>query len=75
MHEEDRKFDAQFKTKTCGGGDRVFALRGGLCPEHEGDKRPPKEETRVVVQPKGERPPPQNNNNQGDKKGDKRGKP
>jgi hypothetical protein len=48
---------------------------GVYAQKREGDKRPPKEETRVVVQPKGERPPPQNNNNQGDKKGDKRGKP
>ena len=50
-------------------------LSVGVCAQkHEGDKRPPKEETRVVVQPKGERPP-QNNNNQGDKKDDKKGKP
>ena len=40
-----------------------------------GDKRPPKDENRVVVQPKGEKPP-QNNNNQGDRgRGDKKGKP
>jgi hypothetical protein len=48
---------------------------GVFAQKQEGDKRPPKEETRVVVQPKGERPPPQNNNNQGDKKGEKKGKP
>jgi hypothetical protein len=40
----------------------------------KGDKRPPKDDTRVVVQPKGEKPPP-SNNNQGDKKDDKKGKP
>ena len=42
------------------------------------DKRPPKDDNRVVVQPKGEKPPPSNNNQgQGDKKGDKdkKGKP
>jgi hypothetical protein len=40
-----------------------------------GDKRPPKDDNRVVVQPKGEKPP-QNSNNRGDKgKGDKKGKP
>jgi hypothetical protein len=39
-----------------------------------GDKRPPKSETRVVVEPKREKPPP--NRNQGDKRGgDKKGRP
>lgn len=47
----------------------------GAYAQRQGDKRPPKDDTRVVVQPKGEKPPP-SNNNQGDKpKGDKRGKP
>ncbi len=48
----------------------VFAQKQG------GDKRPPKDDNKVVVQPKGEKPPPSNNNQgQGDKKGDKKGKP
>lgn len=47
----------------------VFAQKQG------GDKRPPKDDNKVVVQPKGEKPP-QNNNNQGNRgKGDKKGKP
>jgi hypothetical protein len=47
----------------------------GVFAQKQGDKRPPKDGNRVVVQPKGERPPP-SNNNQGDKpKDDKRGKP
>ncbi|HAF23850.1 MAG TPA: hypothetical protein DCK93_13270 [Blastocatellia bacterium] len=48
---------------------------GAFAQKHDGDKRPPKDDNRVVVQPKGEKPPP-SNNNQGDKKGnEKRGKP
>ncbi len=48
---------------------------GAFAQKQGGDKRPPKgEDVKVVVQPKGEKPPP-SNNNQGDKKGDKRGKP
>jgi len=48
----------------------------GVFAQRQGDKRPPpKDENRVVVQPKGDKSPP-SNNNQGDKpKGDKRGKP
>lgn len=50
---------------------------GAFGQRKQEDKRPPKENPRVVVQPKGERPP-QNNNNQGDKKGNdnsRKGKP
>ncbi len=48
----------------------------GTYAQKQGDKRPPKDDNRVVVQPKGEKPPPSNNNQgQGDKRGDKRGKP
>jgi hypothetical protein len=49
---------------------------GVYAQKQGGDKRPPKDpDTRVVVQPKGEKPP-QNNNNRGDKRGgDKKGKP
>ncbi len=48
----------------------------GVYAQKQGDKRPPKDDNRVVVQPKGEKPPPSNNNQgQGDKKGDKKGKP
>ena len=47
----------------------------GVFAQRQGDKRPTKDENRVVVQPK-EKPPPNNNNNRGDKpKDDKRGKP
>jgi len=54
----------------------------GVYAQKQGDKRPPKDENRVVVQPKErDRPPPSNNNrgndnNQGrDKKNDKKGRP
>ncbi len=49
---------------------------GVYAQKQGGDKRPPKDNNRVVVQPKGEKPPPSNNNQgQGDKRGDKKGKP
>ena len=57
----------------------VFAvacsLPMGVYGQRQGDKRPPKDGPRVVVEPKGQRPPP-SNNNQGDKKqgGDKKPK-
>lgn len=52
-----------------------FLSMGVFAQKRGGDKRPPKEDNRVVVQPKGERPP-QNNNNQGNRgRGDKKGKP
>ena len=45
---------------------------GGLAQKRE--ERPPKQDTRVVKEPKQEKPP--QNNNQGDKRGDdKKGKP
>jgi hypothetical protein len=48
---------------------------GAFAQRKGDDKRPPKENPRVVVAPKGEKPPPRNNN-QGDRqKGDKKGKP
>lgn len=46
----------------------------GVYAQKQGDKRPPKDDNRVVVKPKGEKPPP-SNSNQGDKRGDKRGRP
>ncbi len=46
-------------------GATVFAQKGG-------DKRPPKDNTKVVVQPKGEKPPPSNSNNQGNKQDGKK---
>ncbi len=47
----------------------------GVYAQRQGDKRPPKDDNKVVVQPKGDKPP-QNNNNQRDKpKDDKRGRP
>ena len=50
-------------------------LSMGAFAQKKDEKRPPKDNPRVVVQPKGERPPPQNNN-QGDRqRGDKKGKP
>jgi hypothetical protein len=49
---------------------------GAYAQKQGGDKRPPKDDNKVVVQPKGEKPPPSNNNQgQGDKRGDKRGRP
>jgi hypothetical protein len=50
---------------------------GAYAQKQGGDKRPPKDDNKVVVQPKGEKPPPPRNNNQGqgDKRGDKRGRP
>ena len=54
----------------------IFLSMGAVAQKRGEDKRPPKEDNRVVVQPKGEKPPPQNNNNQGNKgRGDKKGKP
>lgn len=48
---------------------------GAFAQKREEDRRPPKDNPRVVVRPKDEKPPPRNNN-QGDKpKGDKKGKP
>jgi hypothetical protein len=47
----------------------------GAFAQRQGDKRPPKEDNRVVVQPKGEKPPPNNNNQREKPKDDKRGKP
>jgi hypothetical protein len=49
-------------------------LAGSAMAQKDGDKRPPKGDNRVVVQPKGERPPPQNgnNSNQGNHQGDKK---
>ena len=49
-------------------GATVFAQKGG-------DKRPPKDENKVVAKPKDERPPPNNNNNQGNKQPDGRKRP
>ena len=46
----------------------------GVYAQKQGDKRPPKDDNRVVVKPKVDNPPP-SNNNQGNKKNDKRGKP
>jgi hypothetical protein len=46
----------------------VFAQKG-----KGGDKRPPKSGTKVVVEPKREKPPP--DRNQGEKRGPKRGRP
>ena len=75
MHEEDGKHDVRLEAKITGGGDWGLALHGRLCPEERGREASTKGESRVVVQPKGERPPPQNNN-QGDRqRGDKKGKP
>jgi hypothetical protein len=48
----------------------------GAFAQKDGDKRPPKGNTQVVVKPKGGERPPSNNNSQGDKsRGDKKGKP
>ena len=48
----------------------------GVYAQKQGDKRPPKDGNRVVVQPKErEKPPPSNNNQGGDKKNDKKGRP
>ncbi len=55
----------------------IFLSAGAAFAQKDrgGDKRPPKDENRVVVQPKGEKPP-QNNNNQGNRgRDDKKGKP
>lgn len=48
---------------------------GAFAQKREEDKRPPKQpDTKVVVQPKGDKPP--QNSNQGDKKNEgRRGKP
>ncbi|HKO97478.1 MAG TPA: hypothetical protein VJU86_10820 [Pyrinomonadaceae bacterium] len=49
---------------------------GAFAQRRGEDKRPPKDQPRVVVQPKGEKPPPSNNNkNQGGKKDERRGRP
>ncbi len=48
----------------------------GVYAQKQGeDKRPPKDQNKVVVQPKAERPPPRNNNQGGKKGEDKKGKP
>ena len=64
-----------FKRKLVAVAVGCFLCLGVFAQKQGGnDKRPPKEDNRVVVQPKGEKPP--QNNNQGDKgKGDKKGKP
>ena len=48
---------------------------GVFAPRREGDKRPPKDDNRVVVRQKDQKPP-QNTNNRGNKgRDDKKGKP
>jgi len=47
----------------------------GVYAQKQGDRRPPKDGNRVVVQPKERDKPPPSNNNQGNKKDDKKGKP
>jgi hypothetical protein len=46
----------------------------GVYAQKQGDKRPPKPDNRVVVEPKEKKPPP-SNNNQGNKRDEKKGKP
>ncbi len=67
------------KRKLVAAGISGLLSFGALAQKQEGDRRPPKETPRVVVQPKdrGERPPPRGNNNsdQGGKKEDKKKRP
>jgi hypothetical protein len=50
-----------------------FVSMGAFAQKGKGgDKRPPKPDSRVVVERKGEKPPP---SNQGDKRGGRRGRP
>lgn len=49
-------------------GATVFGQKGG-------DKRPPKDENKVVAKPKDERPPRNNSNNQGNKQPDGKKRP
>jgi hypothetical protein len=46
---------------------------GAFGQKRGGDKRPPKDDNKVVVQPKGEKPP-QDKDQRGKKGGDKKGK-
>jgi hypothetical protein len=51
-----------------------FVSMGAFAQKGKGgDKRPPKPDSRVVVERKGEKPPP--NSNQGDKRGGRRQRP
>ena len=74
MHEEDgnKMFDLRQKFLAVVIGGLMLAGSGSVFAQKNGDKRPPKDENKVVVQPKGERPPPSNNNNQGNRGGDKK---
>lgn len=67
-----------FKRKMLAVAVGCFLAMGVFAQKQGGDKRPPKQDNRVVVQPKGDKgeKPPQNNNNQGNRgRGDKKGKP
>lgn len=75
MHEEDgnKMFDLRQKFLALVIGGLMLAGSASVFAQKNGDKRPPKDENKVVVQPKGERPPPNNNNsNQGNRGGDKK---
>ena len=52
----------------------TFIASGGVFAQKGGDRRPPKNPDKVVVQPKGEKPPPRENPRD-KKKEDKRGRP
>ncbi|MDQ3666965.1 MAG: hypothetical protein M3410_10395 [Acidobacteriota bacterium] len=63
-----------FRRKLIAVGMACFVSAGAFAQKKGEDKRPPKPDTRVVVEPKREKPPP-NNNKDGDKRKDgKKGK-
>lgn len=67
------KFMTNLKRKLLAVAVATFVSAGAFSQKKE-DKRPPKpENTKVVAQPKGEKPP--QNNNQGKKSDEKKGKP
>jgi hypothetical protein len=58
-----------FKRKLLAVAMTCFVSAGAFAQKGKGeDKRPPKPDTKVVVEPKREKPP--QNNNQGDKRND-----
>jgi hypothetical protein len=79
MHEEELNSMLDLRLKLVAAVISGLLAVGAVAQKQDGDKRPPKETPKVVVQPKdrGERPPKgnNNNNNQGGKKEDKKGRP
>jgi hypothetical protein len=70
-------FDLRQKILAVAIGGVIFASGASVFAQRDGERRPPKEDNKVVVQPKGQKPPPNSNSNQGNQgnKRDDRKKP